>query len=366
VPKIRIRGTSTLVGDREPLWVVDGIIVSNPVNLSASVLNDPDYINRIGNAISGINPQDIDRIDVLKDASATALYGTRAANGVIVITTKKGREGKPIISYNYTGTYRRRPRYTDRKIRSSWTPASAPRCRAIWSTCTINTRPPWSMVGYEDASRQILQRTVHPARSFEAAVAADETRNTDWFKLLCRDAVSSDHSVNISGGSEKFRYYASVGYTNDGDVIKNNYNHRLTASAANLNFNLSQKFTLSLQLSSYHGKKRYDKVNTIDYAYNTSRVIPAYNADGTYFYYKSNAEQGAYNYNVLNELENSYNKQTDNGFKSTFNLKYTATDWLNFNAIASYSTANTNQEGWYGEKSFYAAEKRESDYGVDA
>ncbi|EFI72891.1 outer membrane protein, partial [Segatella baroniae B14] len=86
-PKIRIRGTSTLIGNREPLWVVDGIIINDPVNLKSDVINDPDYVNRIGNAISGINPQDIDRIDVLKDAAATALYGTRAANGVIVVTT---------------------------------------------------------------------------------------------------------------------------------------------------------------------------------------------------------------------------------------------------------------------------------------
>ena len=88
-PKIRIRGTSTLIGNREPLWVVDGIIVQDPVPISAEELNDPDYINRIGNAIAGLNPQDIERLDVLKDAAATALYGTKAANGVIVITTKK-------------------------------------------------------------------------------------------------------------------------------------------------------------------------------------------------------------------------------------------------------------------------------------
>lgn len=114
--RIRIRGTSTLVGNREPLWVLDGIILSDPVNLSSDVLNDPDYVNRIGNAIAGINPQDIQRIDVLKDAAATALYGTRAANGVIVITTKTGREGKPIVSYNAQLTARRRPYYTDSKI----------------------------------------------------------------------------------------------------------------------------------------------------------------------------------------------------------------------------------------------------------
>ncbi|MBQ4146912.1 MAG: TonB-dependent receptor plug domain-containing protein, partial [Prevotella sp.] len=114
--KIRIRGTSTIVGNREPLWVLDGVILTDPVDLSPDVLNDPDYVNRIGNAIAGINPQDIKRIDVLKDAAATALYGTRAANGVIVVTTKSGREGKPIISYSGQFTARRRPYYSDKKI----------------------------------------------------------------------------------------------------------------------------------------------------------------------------------------------------------------------------------------------------------
>ena len=116
VPKIRIRGTSTLIGNREPLWVVDGIIVQDPVPISPEELNDPDYINRIGNAIAGLNPQDIERLDILKDAAATALYGAKAANGVIVVTTKKGHVGAPIVNYNMTTTFRQRPRYTDRKI----------------------------------------------------------------------------------------------------------------------------------------------------------------------------------------------------------------------------------------------------------
>lgn len=116
VPKIRIRGTSTLIGNREPLWVVDGIVVNDPVPVSPDELNDPDYVNRIGNAIAGINPQDIDQINILKDASATALYGAKAANGVIVITTKKGYAGKMMVSYNVNMTLKRRPRYTDRRI----------------------------------------------------------------------------------------------------------------------------------------------------------------------------------------------------------------------------------------------------------
>lgn len=96
-PRLRVRGTSTLLGNREPLWVLDGIVMTDPVDVDPDDLNNPDYLNIIGNAIAGINPQDIERIDVLKDASATALYGTRAANGVIVVTTKKGRVGKPVF-----------------------------------------------------------------------------------------------------------------------------------------------------------------------------------------------------------------------------------------------------------------------------
>ena len=80
-PKLRIRGTSTILGSQEPVWVVDGIIQQDPVNVDPAQLNDLDFVNLLGNAISGLNPNDIERIDVLKDASATALYGARAANG---------------------------------------------------------------------------------------------------------------------------------------------------------------------------------------------------------------------------------------------------------------------------------------------
>ena len=115
-PRIRVRGTSSLIGNREPLWVLDGFILRDPVNVSNEDWNNPDYINIIGNAIAGINPQDIERIDVLKDAAATALYGTRAANGVIVVTTKRGAVGRARFSYNHTSKLTRRPRYTDKAV----------------------------------------------------------------------------------------------------------------------------------------------------------------------------------------------------------------------------------------------------------
>ncbi len=366
VPNIRIRGTSTLIGNREPLWVVDGVIVNNPVNLSADVLNDPDYINRIGNAISGLNPQDIDRLDVLKDAAATALYGTRAANGVIVITTKKGRVGKPIVAYNFNGSFRRRPYYTDNKINLM---NSKERTEISRELVSQHYEFPSDMtsIGYEDAIQKYYSG-VYTESEFEKQVAKYETQNTDWFKTLCHNSFSADHSVNISGGTNKLRYYTSLGYTNDDDVINNNSNERYTVNS-NMDFTLSKNFQASLNLSAYSNKKKYNQsnINPIDYAYNTSRVIPAYNDNGTYYYYNKEASGGYnYKYNILNELDNSYTKQNVTSITATSNLRYHPAEWLNIEGVLSYTNSNANIEGWWGEKSWYASTLRGSEDGVTA
>ena len=114
-PKIRIRGTSSLYGNTAPLWVLDGIILDdNSVNWDASGNLDPladDAQYLVGNAIAGVNPSDIESITVLKDASATAIYGIQAANGVIVVTTKKGHRGAPRITYNGSVSVNQRENY---------------------------------------------------------------------------------------------------------------------------------------------------------------------------------------------------------------------------------------------------------------
>jgi len=362
--RIRIRGTSTLVGNREPLWVVDGIILTSPVSLSADVLNDPDYINRIGNAIAGINPQDIKRIDVLKDAAATALYGTRAANGVIVITTKSGREGKPVVSYNAQLTVRKRPYYSDKRINLM---NSADRIRFSQDLTDQHYNYPSDMsdVGYEYALKQYYAG-VYTHEQFTAAVEEMQNTNTDWFKLLTHNSFSHDHSLSISGGSEKVRYYTSIGYTDQDDVINNNTNRRYTAMSK-INMDLSKKFKLEVNLSGYLNNRKYNagEVNSIDYAYNTSRAIRAYNDDGTYYFYKKPAAIDKYNYNILNELDNSYTKQQTNSVTATANLRYQATDDLFFNAIFSANVQNADIEEWYGENTYYAASLRRSEYGEE-
>jgi len=355
--RIRIRGTSTLVGNREPLWVVDGIILTDPVGLSSDVLNDPDYVNRIGNAIAGINPQDIKRIDVLKDAAATALYGTRAANGVIVVTTKSGREGKPVVSYNAQLTVRRRPYYTDEKINLM---NSAERIQFSQYLTEQHYIFPSGMpkVGYEQAL-QNLYTGVYSQAEFESEVARMQTMNTDWFDILCHNSFSHDHSVSVTGGSEKVRYYTSIGYTDQDDVIKNTTNRRYTAMAK-IDMDLTPKLKLQMNVNGYLNKRQYaqDDNNPIDYAYNTSRAIPAYNADGSYYRYLKSGTQGYYGYSILNELDNSSVEQQTDAVTATLNLRWQTTEDLFFNGVFSANIQNSNIEGWWGDDTFYASSLR--------
>lgn len=363
VPRIRIRGTSTLIGNREPLWVVDGIVQNDPVPISPEELNDPDYVNRIGNAIAGLNPQDIDRIDVLKDASATALYGTKAANGVIVITTKRGHVGDMSVRYNVTGTYKLRPRYTDRRINVMNSKERVDFSRDLVAAHHVFPTDMPS-VGYEALAAELYSGVI-TSDQFTRGVKELETMNTDWFKLLTEDVFSHQHTVSISGGSHQLRYYASLGYAIDNDVIKNANNERYTASL-NLDARFSEQFSVSLNLLGNVGERRYSQseIGVIDYAYNTSRCIPAYDSDGQYYYYKTASDN--YNFNILNELENSHSNQSNTGFNCNLNMNYRLKEWLNVQGIFSYATSNAEIEGYWGEKTNHIANLRLSEYGEAA
>lgn len=363
-PKIRIRGTSTLIGNREPLWVVDGIVVQDPVEISPEELNDPDYVNRIGNAIAGINPQDIERIDVLKDAAATAIYGTKAANGVIVVTTKRGYEGKPVVSYNFSMNYKVRPRYTDHSVDVM---NSKERVQFSRELLQDHYQFPYLMttVGYEKNVQDLYNGAI-TYDEFQKRVSADETRNTDWFKLLCHDALSTQHTASVSGGSSKSRYYASMGYDNEEDVIKANANERYTWSL-NLDNTFSKLLTASFTFNGYHQRRSYyqDEIAPLNYAYTTTRTLPVYQDNGEYYYYQRKQSDGSlYNYNILNELANSYNHQKVNSMTFTTNLRFTFTDWLTANAILSVTNSNTDLENWWGERTWHIATLRGAEYGA--
>ncbi len=362
-PKIRIRGTSTLVGNREPLWVVDGIVVKDPVEIAPEELNDPDYVNRIGNAIAGINPQDIERIDVLKDAAATAIYGIKAANGVIVITTKRGYEGKPQVSYSMNVNYKRRPRYSDPSVDVMSSKERIQFSRELAMDHYLFDSD-INLVGYEGLLNSLYNNEINNTQ-FNEEVAKLESQNTDWFKILCRDSWSTQHTASLSGGSAKSRYYASIGYNKDNDVIKSNDSERYTASM-HLDNTFSKFLTASFSFTGYDYKRSdyQSSLNPIQYAYQTSRALPCYSDDGKYYFFQRKVTSiQSYKYNILNELANSSHEQEVSSFTVNANLRFTFTDWLHANAIVSYTNQNTTMDSYWGDKTFYAATLRGSEYG---
>ncbi|WP_292270585.1 SusC/RagA family TonB-linked outer membrane protein [Butyricimonas sp.] len=362
-PKLRIRGSSTVLGSREPLWVLDGIILHDPVNVDPSQINDLDFVNLLGNAISGLNPDDIEQIDVLKDASATALYGTRAANGVIVITTKKGKVGPPSISYSFTGSLSRRPRYTDREVNVMNSKERMAFSRELVGKGMRFTRLD-SWVGYEAAISDFWDGKL-TYDEFQNTVSRYETVNTDWFDLLTRDAFSHKHTLSLSGGTENIRYYGSLGVNNEKGVNKGEKNETYSV-ALNLTANYN-RFSTRIALQANVGEKQYtpSDVGLFSYAFNTSRTIPAYNEDGTLFYYdRTSTLDGLkrFPFSILNEMENTSDDIRSNAVTMNTSVDYKVTDYLKASATLSYSVSNTNEETYFGERSFYANCLRDAGY----
>lgn len=360
--RLRVRGTSTLVGNREPLWVLDGFVLTDPVNVSTDQLNDPDYINYVGNAISGINPEDIEKIDVLKDAAATALYGTRASNGVIVVTTKKGRIGAPSIRYSNQTTINQRPRYTDRDIRLM---NSQERVQFGKDLCDMHYVFPTYMplVGYEGAFYR-YQTGQSDYATFLSDVQHYETVNTDWFDLLTTNSVKLQNSLSVSGGNDATRYYASGGYTRENDVVRTQFVDRYTASV-NLTTSFTKQLRANVRFNGNVQKKNHvpSEVGVLNYAYETTRALPATNPDGTYYTYQrhgygvgnSQKSNRLYDYNILNEIDNSASTYNGNTMTTAADLTYNFGTIGSLTAAANYNRSATTQGTWFGEHTNYVA-----------
>ncbi|SKB95327.1 TonB-linked outer membrane protein, SusC/RagA family [Sphingobacterium nematocida] len=366
-PRLRIRGTSTLLGNREPLWVLDGFVMQDPVNVSNDDLNNPDYVNIIGNAISGINPQDIDRIDILKDASATALYGTRAANGVIVITTKRGVVGKPSVSFRQGTKMSQRPRYTDKSI---YLMNSAERVAFGKDLVDLHYAFPanMAMVGYEGAFYR-YQTGKTSIGEFQQEVDQYANANTDWFKALTQDTYSFDQTLSLSGGSEDTRYFTSFGYNRENGVLKNTYSNRFTGR---ININSSffnDKIQLNVALSGSEAKRtnQQQAIGTMDYAYNTTRALPLYDQEGDPFFYdvlmyNHNRAFNQFQFNILNEIDNSSVNINSQNLNSILSVRYKVNNSLDLDLSGNYSTSGSGQESWWGEKTHYIAKYKNGEW----
>lgn len=364
--KIRVRAGGTFTGTREPLWVIDGVIYEDPVPLSASEINSFDNISLIGNAITGLNPQDIEQIDVLKDASATAIYGTRAANGVIVITTKRGKTGASSVSYSGSLNIVDRPHYSDFDLMNSKERIDVSREIHDRGLGYPSDNMLYTPLAYEKAL-SVFWKDGNFNR-FQNEVSRLEKLNYDWFKKLYRPAVNQTHSVNISGGSDKIRYYFSIGYDNQLGTEKGVSLDRLT-TRTNIDVDLRKNVLLSFGVDGSVQKAKYNhsSINMFNEAYYTSRAVEATDENGDPIYTDRLIRDNGYyitprlefgRYNVLNEQQNSSRRITNKAYNFKVNLDWTIIRGIKFSSRFSYrNTTNINEE-WIKENTYYIANLR--------
>ena len=357
-PKITIRGTSTILGNSDPLWVVDGVIQEDPLSIDMSSAITSDMRELIGNQISWLNPQDIDNITVLKDASATAIYGSKASNGVIVITTKKGTPGRVSVNYNTNISVREQPSYDMYDFMNSYERIQFSK-EAYEAGVRYQNEPLPQVYTYEGLMAMFNKRMI-TEEQFSQYLQRLETVNTDWFDLLTRNSVSQSHNLSISGGTDKYTYNASLGYQNNKGYEVGNENDQITTRLS-INSHINEKLTINAQLNgSVRDADGYGAgVNPYTYAMNTSRAIPAYEENGDrafysrYYTYQYNTQLGAknqYSYNIFNEMENSYSFNRGTNFNASLNVSYKILDWLTYQGTASVSVTNNKSESYAGEK----------------
>lgn len=258
---IRIRGGNSITGGNEPLYVIDGVLIYNSNSATNTGVS---YADSNFNPLASINPSDIESIEVLKDVSASAIYGSRGANGVIIVTTKNGKRGRIKVDYGYS-------------IGIS----------NVRKTLDLLNAEQWGNL-YLDLATD-AQKT---ATGVTPAVVSTWGAGTDWQDALFRTATTQQHQLSVSGGSETERFLISANYTDQGGVIRNTNFERLGARInyerdifKNVTVGLKSNVSKSTQKGSYSfGSYSNGFSGILEQALRTSPAVPIYNPDGSYNY----------------------------------------------------------------------------------
>ena len=350
-PKIRVRGATSIYGNSKPLWVVDGVILEDNVDLDADALSSGDAETLIASAIAGINADDIESFQILKDGSATSIYGARAMAGVIVVTTKQGREGHSAINYTGEFTMRLKPRYSEFNISNSQEQMGIYKEMEQKGWLNFATLANSSSSGIYGTMYKLMDQ-YDPATGYglpntlaarNAYLRQAEFRNTDWFDLLFNQNITQNHSLSISGGTDRGRFYTSAsvmydpGWTKQSEVTRYTFN-------ANASYDLSKTLRVKILTSDSYRKQRapgtlsqdvdvvngavsrsFD-INPYSYALNTSRTM-----DPNATYTRNYAD-----FNIFHELENNYIDLTVTDLKFQGEINWRPITGLEFNVIGSY------------------------------
>lgn len=265
-PVIRIRGTNSINLSSAPLIVIDGVpAFSGNSSAVGSVPNNP---------LSNLNPADIESMEVLKDASSTAIYGSRAAGGVILVTTKKGKKGQSHLSYDTWVGWSKPVRLYDVLNAQDYV--------AIKNEAVRNL----------NANRVAAGGVANNVEGFKLTDANGNTADTRWYDYIYRTGFSQSHNLNFSGGTEKTTFYSSVGYTNQQGMLQRNEFQRISARV-NVDHRVFNPLTVGMRVAYSNTKNSSPNSGSVaDGAFGTAGLgrlplvlppnINPYNPDGTF------------------------------------------------------------------------------------
>ncbi|MHC0442855.1 SusC/RagA family TonB-linked outer membrane protein [Flavobacterium sp. 3-210] len=366
-PKITVRGSSSIFGDTKPLWVIDGVVQEDIINITFADLASGNSATLLSSAVAGLNANDIQSIEVLKDASATSIYGSRSLNGVVVVTTKQGRRDSPLkINYTVENTVRTVPSYTQYDVLNSQESMSIfQEMRAkgyldISSSYTSRFGGVYNILAkeinrYSETGGQFGIKNEQPY--INEFLKKYELVNTNWFKVLFRPSLTQNHSLSFSGGGKNNTFYASLGYyTDPGWTLADNVKQLSSNIKGTFYINDRLNITLSTLASArdqqapgtyeskddvVFGKVTRDfDINPFNYVLSTSRTLRPYDDNGNLEYYQNNWAP----MNILNELENNVLEIKVKDIRFQADLDYKINKNLTYNFTGSARYANTSRE----------------------
>ncbi len=372
-PKIQIRGQSTLLGNQDPIWVVDGIIQPDVIPLNSRNGQTDDLKNIIGNQVSWLNPEDIETITVLKDASATAIYGSRASNGVIVITTKKTAKGKTNHSYSGSMTIRPRATYDDFYLMNSQERLQFSEAAAKAGMITANSNAfQYQRNVIESLERMYIDGQIS-RNEFINQRANLETMNTDWLDIMTRTSISQSHNISLGSNLEKLSYRVSIGYVDEKGQEIFNDNKRLSVMAtvnSQIHKNVRLNFNINGSLGNTTGAA--GNVTPLNYALNANRAMPAFNEDGSraiLLYnniYQNRIFRDSYlSYNALTEFEETSSKNKSTQIATTMGVEWNIIKGLSYKFNVNF-ILNRSERSIYRSERSYSIAKQYRGYDYDA
>lgn len=364
--KIRLRGTATLLGNREPLWVIDGIISNPPMKLDAANVNSLDEVNLMTSPVIGLNPGDIERIDVLKDAAATALYGVNSGNGVILITTRMGNKHKtPHVRFSQMTNITFRPNYHSLNL------MNASRRMAL-SKEIIDEKLPFANgilpQGFEQDYTSYLKGAMSKETLAEKQ-AAYTSMNTDWFDILFNNGVTQNYHLSVDGGGRNTAYYLSMGYADQkGPAIFTQA--KQYSGMAGFTWHPVPALETGIKFSGARNEGTYPyQTNPYQYAFNTSRSLPYTIGQQRVYYsaapfapawslanYEMDTSQVALS-NIVTEMENSHTNTLVNTYKTVIHADWTFLRSFKLHGLYGIGTSVAKNSSYAGAQTSYMATK---------